>query len=95
MDSPLKLYAGRKFLGPLDKAVINQYKSKVNFLRTVMLQEHIEELTSIENKLQDDKLTPAERLMIESLKEMKEAQFYDFLGVPYDGTNENDKLPKT
>jgi len=61
-----------------------------------MLQEHIEELQEIEDRLQDEKLTAAERIVIESVRQMKEAQFYEFLGVPYDdGTNENDKLPKT
>ena len=93
-SNPLGIYAGRKHLGPLDKAVISSYKSRINFLRTVMLQEHIEELQEIEERLQDEKLTSAERLVMESVRELKEAQFYEFLGVPYDGKNENDKLPK-
>ena len=95
MNNPMSLFAGRKFLGPLDKAVISSYKSKINFLRTVALQEHIEELNEIEEKLKDDSLTTVERLMMESVLQVKEALFYDFLGVPYDRTNENDKLPKT
>ena len=95
MSNPLAIFAGRKHLGPLDKAVISSHKSKMNFLRTVLLQEQIEELMDIEEKLKDEELTSVERLMVESVHKIKEAQFYNFLGVPYDGTNKNDQLPQT
>jgi len=92
MTDPLSLYAGRKFLGPLDKAVISSHRTKMKFARTVLLQEYIEELQELEEQLEDKDLSSLEKLMLETALKIKEAQFHDFLGVPYDGKDEINKL---
>ena len=84
------LYEGRKFLGPLDMAVINAQKSRENLLKTILLTDIVEELVSVEAQLKKDDLTKTELLMLQLMKKQIEVQLNDFLGVPYDdGTPEN------
>ena len=94
MKNQIALLQGRKHLGPLDKAVIKAHNARINFARTMMLQEYIEELIEIEKELEKEDLTQMEKLMIKSIHQLKEEQFYEFLGVPYE-PDENDKLSKT
>ena len=94
MKNQIALLKGRKHLGPLDKAVIKSYNAKINFARTMMLQEYISDLAEIEKELENEDLTDIEKLMMQSVHQLKEEQFYEFLGVPY-GKDENDKLSKT
>ena len=94
MKNEIALLQGRKFLGPLDKAVIRSYNAKVNFAKTMLLQEHIKELQEIEEQLENEDLTTLEKAMMTAVLKLKEEQFHDFLGLPY-GKNEDDKLLKT
>lgn len=93
MKNEIALLKGRKHLGPLDRAVIKSYNAKINFARTMMLQEYIKELSEIEKELENEDLSAMEKMMMESVHQLKEEQFYEFLGVPY-GQDENDKLSK-
>ena len=42
MIDELKMFAGRKHLGPLDKAVIKSVKAKIEVAKMIILQGHIE-----------------------------------------------------
>ena len=94
MKNEIALLQGRKFLGPLDKAVIRNYNARINFAKTMLLQEHVKELQDIEEQLEDPELSVVEKAMITAIHKLKEEQFHDFLGLPY-GKIEDDKLPKT
>tara|TARA_B100000214_G_C23562368_1_gene443458 strand:- start:18 stop:287 length:270 start_codon:yes stop_codon:yes gene_type:complete len=84
------LYAGRKFLGPLDIAQINAVKSKENLIRTAVLQEIVKELQDIESQLENEKLSKTDQIMLKLLKTQINTQLCDFLGLPNDeGTPEN------
>ncbi len=94
MMDELSIYAGRKHLGPLDKFMIKSIKGKIEFAKMVLLQTHIEELQSLEELLKKEDLHDYERKVYTMALEVKEEELNDFLGIPNDGKNKNDKLPE-
>ena len=87
------LYAGRKFLGPLDRAVINAQKSREKFVKTMILQEIINDLEEVENQLKDETLSRTDGIMLRMVRTQLNKQLCEFLGVPYDsGTSEDSKV---
>ena len=94
MIDELKMFAGRKHLGPLDKAVIKSVKAKIEVAKMIILQGHIEEIKGLEELLARTDLLKAERRVYEMALVAKEEELNNFLGIPNDGKNENDKLPK-
>tara|TARA_B100000242_G_scaffold263482_1_gene210448 strand:+ start:391 stop:678 length:288 start_codon:yes stop_codon:yes gene_type:complete len=94
MIDKLNLYAGRKHLGPLDKAVIKSVNAKIEFAKMVILQGHIEEIQSLEALLKREDLLVHERKVYTMALAAKEEELNDFLGIPDYGKDENDKLPK-
>lgn len=90
----LNIYAGRKHLGPLDKFMINSIKSKIEFAKSMILQSYIEELQGLEELLKKEDLQDYERKVYTMALEVKEEELNDFLGIPNDGKNKNDKLPE-
>tara|TARA_R110001592_G_scaffold58770_1_gene177870 strand:- start:27238 stop:27549 length:312 start_codon:yes stop_codon:yes gene_type:complete len=92
MIDALSVYAGRKHLGPLDKAVINSVKAKIEFAKSIILQNLIEELQSLEEILKSDDLHDYEIKVYTMALKDKEEELNDFLGIPNDGKNKNDKL---
>jgi len=85
MTSNLNLYAGRKFLGPLDVAQINAVKSREKIIKTAVLQELVNDLEEIEKQLKEEKLSKSDEIMLKLLRSQLNNQLYDFLGVPYHG----------
>jgi 3-deoxy-D-manno-octulosonic-acid transferase len=94
MIDELKMFAGRKHLGPLDRAVIKSVKAKIEVAKMIILQGHIEEIKSLEDLLKRTDLLATERKVHEMVLLAKEEELNDFLGIPNDGKNENDKLPE-
>ena len=94
MLDDLKIYAGRKHLGPLDKAVIGSAKARIEFAKTIVLQSYIEEIQKIEELLKQDDLLDYERKIYATALELKEEELNDFLGIPNDRKDTNDKLPE-
>ena len=86
----LSLFAGRKFLGPLDIAQINAAKSKENLVKSAVLHEIVKELQDVESQLKSETLSKTDEIMLKLLRSQINTQLYDFLGLPYDeGTQEN------
>lgn len=94
MMDELSIYAGRKHLGPLDKFMIKSIKGKIEFAKMALLQTHIEELQSLEELLKKEDLHDYERKVYTMALEVKEEELNDFLGIPNDRKNKNDKLPE-
>ena len=95
MENDLSFYNGRKYLGPLDRAIISSQKSKIEFAKTMMLISYIEEIQEIEKLLQSDNLLSYEKKIYEIALEIKEQELHKFLGLPNDRQDKNDKLSKT
>ena len=95
MKNDLSFYAGRKHLGPLDRAVISSQKSKIEFAKTMMLTAYIEEIQELEKLLQNDNLLSYEKKIYEIALDIKERELHKFLGLPNDRQDKNDKLSKT
>lgn len=92
MLDELRIYEGRKHLGPIDKAVIRSIKGKIEFAKSMILQGLIEELQSLENLLEKEDLHDYERKVYVMALKVKEEELNEFLGIPNDRKNKNDKL---
>lgn len=90
----LKIYEGRKHLGPLDKAVISSVKSRIAIAKTIILQSHLDDLQNFEKLLKSEDLADFERKIYEIALEAKEQELNTFLGITHDRKNKNDKLPE-
>ena len=95
MQDDLKIYAGRKHLGPLDKAVISITKARLEFAKTMLLDSFIKEIQNLEQLLERDALLDYEKKVYEMALQIKEEELQNFLGIPDDRKNTNDKLSET
>lgn len=78
------IYAGRKHLGPLDRAQINAAKSRENLIKSAILQEIVNDIEHVNEQLSEEDLPKTDELMLQLLKSQLNKQLCDFLGVPED-----------
>ena len=86
----INLYAGRKYLGPLDIAQLNAIKGRENLQKTLMLERILEDIKDIEEQLKQEDIKRSERIMLQMLEAQLDKQLYDFLGVPHDDRTQKD-----
>lgn len=85
----LDIFKGRKFLGPLDLAQIRAINGKIEFAKMVMLDEMVNDIIELENKLHENELPVYERKICEMALKAREEDLNAFLGIENDRKNEN------
>ena len=81
----INLYENRKFLGPLDKAVINSSVFCQKFIKQEILLKYVTEIENMKNYMLNEDISDEDKEITRIMLHQMDIQLEEFLGIKRDG----------